>query len=205
MKKEIDPQATKRANAFAAWMKSPMPMVTLIKTFDVTHLVQRSRRTGLKFNMLLCWCIGKAASQVAEFYMVPEGNKLMQYDRLAINVIVVTKDGGISMCDVPFSTDLQQFNADYMRLTTQVSESDQPYDLSADCTIIGTSALPDCEIDGIVNQYSGIYNNPFLAWGKYRRRLFRFKLPISLQFHHAQMDGSHATRFLNLLQEVING
>ena len=193
MKKEIDPQTTKRANAFAAWMKSPMPMVTLIKTFDVTHLVQRCRR------------IGKAASQVAEFYMVPEGNKLMQYDRLAINVIVTTKDGGISMCDVPFSTDLQQFNADYLQLTTRVSESDQPYDLSADCAIIGTSALPDCEIDGIVNQYSGIYNNPFLAWGKYRRRLFRFKLPISLQFHHVQMDGSHATRFLNLLQEVING
>ncbi len=205
MKKEIDPQATKRSNAFAAWMKSPMPMVTLVKTFDVTHLVQRSRRTGLKFNMLLCWCIGKAASQVAEFYMVPEGNKLMQYDRLAINVIVTTKDGGISMCDVPFSTDLQQFNADYLQLTTRVSESGQPYDLSADCAIIGTSALPDCEIDGIVNQYSGIYNNPFLAWGKYRRRLFRFKLPISLQFHHVQMDGSHATRFLNLLQEVING
>lgn len=38
-----------------------MPMVTLMKTLDVTALVRMSRKKGYKFNMLLCWCIGKAA------------------------------------------------------------------------------------------------------------------------------------------------
>ena len=36
MKKEINPKETCRAMAFELWMKSPMPMVTLTKTFDVT-------------------------------------------------------------------------------------------------------------------------------------------------------------------------
>ena len=45
----------------------------------------------------------------------------------------------------------------------------------------------------------------FLAWGKYRRGLFKTTLPISFQFHHAQMDGFEAARFLNGLQETING
>ena len=53
--------------------------------------------------------------------------------------------------------------------------------------------------------YSELFTNPFLAWGKYRCKLFKTMLPISFQFHHAQMDGSEAARFLNGLQETVNG
>ena len=54
------------------WMTSPMPMVTITKTFDVSNLLKASRKSGMKFNVLLCWCIGKAATQVKEFYHLPE-------------------------------------------------------------------------------------------------------------------------------------
>ena len=70
--------------------------------------------------------------------------------------------------------------------------------------IIGTSALVQTEIDCIVNQYSGKYNNPFLIWGRYRKKWFHYELPISFQFHHTQMDGAHAGRFLANLQDEIN-
>jgi chloramphenicol O-acetyltransferase type A len=41
-------------------------------------------------------------------------------------------------------------------------------------------------------------------WGKYRKRCFKTTLPISFQFHHVQMDGGDAARFLELLQKEIN-
>ena len=92
-----------RAQAFELWMKSPMPMVTLTKTFDVTRLCRVSHRRGIKFNMLLCWCIGKTASRIDEFYLLPEQGKLYKYDRLAINVIVNNKGGGINSCDILYT------------------------------------------------------------------------------------------------------
>ena len=61
MAKEVNPQETTRAKAFELWMKAPNPMVTFFKTLDVTNLVRFSKRRGLKFNMLLDYCIGKAA------------------------------------------------------------------------------------------------------------------------------------------------
>ncbi len=64
MKHEVNPIDTNRAQAFELWMKSPMPMVTLTKTFDVTRLRLVSMRRDIKFNLLLCWCIGKASSQM---------------------------------------------------------------------------------------------------------------------------------------------
>ena len=67
MKKEIDPKETSRAQAFELWMMSPNPMVTFFKTIDVTRIVKVSKKRELKFNMLLDWCIGRAASSVKEF------------------------------------------------------------------------------------------------------------------------------------------
>ncbi len=108
--KEVDPQNTSRALAFELWMKAPMPMVTLMKTLDVTPLVRLSQKRGYKFNMLLCWCIGKAAAEVEDCYLLPVGDKLMQYDRLAVNTVVAVRDGGIATCDIPVSADLEQFD-----------------------------------------------------------------------------------------------
>lgn len=201
--KEVNPQDTTRSYAFELWMKAPMPMVTFFKTLDVSRLVRFSRKKKLKFNMLMCWCIGKAASRVKEFYMLPVGDKLIQYDTIAVNTIVANKAGEVSSCDIPFSGDLTEFNGNYLTLTRQVAESCENHDLT-DSMVIGTSALAQYDIDGAVGMYSGIFNNPFMIWGKYRKRLFKTILTVSFQFHHTQMDGAHAATFLHTLQLEIN-
>ena len=155
MKTEINPQETSRAEAFAMWMSSPMPMVTLTKTFNVSNLLKEGKRRNAKFNALLCWCIGKAACQVEEFFLLPEQGKLFKYDRMAVNVIVPNCNGGINSCDIPFSENFDEFYDHYTFLTAQASK--------------------ECKTT----------------------------LPISFQFHHSQMDGGHAARFLDILQREI--
>ena len=201
--KEINPKDTTRAYAFEMWMQAPNPMVTFFKTLDVSRIVSISRRKGLKFNMLMCYCIGRAATQVKEFYMLPVGGKLMKFDTIAVNTIVANSAGEVSSCDLPFSDDLAQFGSDYLRLTKQVADSCVDHDLSSESMVVGTSALAQYEIDGAVGMYSGIFNNPFMIWGKYKRGLFKTTLAISFQFHHTQMDGAHAAKFLDILQREI--
>ena len=76
---------------------------------------------------------------------------------------------------------MEQFNSQYRDCTSKVAGSCQDLDLSDECMVIGTSAIIDTEIDGAVGMNS-------------------YKLPISFQFHHAQMDGAHAGKFLANLQ-----
>ena len=185
-------------------MKAPNPMVTFFKTLEVTNLVRISKRKHLKFNMLLDYCIGRAASCVKEFYILPVGGKLMQYDSIAMNTIVKNKRGELSSCDILFSDDLDIFSREYLKYTAEAAESCTDRDLSAESMVIGTSAIVDTEIDGAVGMNSGIFNNPFIIWGRYRKKLFRYYLPISFQFHHTQMDGAHAGRFLKKLQNEIS-
>ena len=199
----VNPKETSRAYAFEMWMNAPMPMVTFFKTLDVSNLVKISRKKRLKFNMLMCYCIGRAANKIKEFYLLPVGDKLMQYDTIAVNTIVANRDGDVSSCDIPFTDDLFEFNQHYIHLTTQVADSCINHDLH-ESMVIGTSALAKYEIDGAVGMYSGIFNNPFMIWGKYKRHLFKTTLTVSFQFHHTQMDGAHASMYLDRIQSEIN-
>ena len=202
MKQEINPKDTNRALAFELWIKSPMPMVTLTKTIDVTRLYKVSRQRGLKFNMLLCWSIGNAALRIEEFYMLPQNGKLYKFDRMAINVIVDNVMGGLSFCDIAVTDDLELFNVNYLHLTKTISQTCQDI-LDDEAVIVGTSAVTGTELDSIVNQYTDQFCNPMVMWGRYRKKWLTVTLPISFQFHHAQMDGGHAARFLDELQTTI--
>ena len=180
-----------------------MPMVTLVKTLDVSRLVKVSKKSGMKFTMLMSWCVGQAASQVKEFYTLPVNGKLYRYDKLATNVIVENSKGGISSCDIPFTDDLQQFNRYYLSLTAQAANECKSSFLD-EHMVIGTSAMIQTELDCIVNQYTDQFSNPMVMWGRYHKGWLKATLPISFQFHHVQMDGGHAARFLEELQKTIN-
>lgn len=202
MKTEVQPQETKRAYAFEMWLNAPMPMVTLVKTMNVSKLVKISKKSGIKFNTLMCWCIGKTASKTEELHLLPENGKLYQYDQIAVNVVVRNRKGGINSCDIPYTEDLQLFNRDYMELTTKVAEECQSSFLDG-YMIVGTSAMIQTELDCVVNQYTDKFLNPMVMWGKYRKSWFKTLLPVSFQFHHVQMDGGDAARFLEKLQQTI--
>ena len=202
MKTEVQPQETKRAFAFEMWMTAPMPMVTLVKTMNISNLLKISKKSGVKLNTLMCWCIGKAASRTEELHLLPENGKLFRYDQIAVNVVVRNRKGGINSCDIPFSADLQQFNCDYIALTTKVAEECESSFLDG-YMIVGTSAMIQTELDCIVNQYTDKFLNPMVMWGKYRKEWFKTKLPVSFQFHHVQMDGGDGAQFLERFQKTI--
>ena len=204
MAREIDPKNTTRAAAYQLRMNAPNPMVTFFKTLDVTNLIRVSKKRQLKFNMLLDYCIGRAAASIKEFYILPVGDVLMKYDTISVNAIIKNKNNEVSSCDILYMEDLDTFNREYLKYTFQVGETCQDRDLSNDSMVIGTSAIIDTEIDGAVGMNSGIFNNPFMIWGRYRRKMFRYYLPVSFQFHHTQMDGAHAGKFLRNLQDVID-
>jgi len=201
--KEVDPKDTDRAMSYELFIKAPMPMVTIFRTIDVTNILNVSEK-GYKFNMLLCYCIGCAGSRIHEFRLLPVGMKLMEYEEIGVSVVVSNKKGSISFCDLPFCSDLDVFNQNYLSLTKEVETTCENHEIK-DRMMIGTSTLPQYDFDGVINMYNGIFNNPFLMWGKYKQEEARYVIKFSFQFHHVQMDGRQACQFLDDLQRIING
>lgn len=200
--REVDPLTTPRAASWQLFRHAPMPMVTIFQTWDITGLLPIQEKYGWGLNLLLCWCIGQAARQTEEFHLLPVGEKLLEYRKVGVSVIVAVRNGGICSCDLPLSDDLPTFAETYQTLTQAAAETGQDHTL-ADHMMVGTSSLVRYELDGVMNFYSGVYNNPMFFWGKYRREGECVKLPVSFQFHHVQMDGLEACAFLQRVQETI--
>jgi chloramphenicol O-acetyltransferase type A len=200
--REVDPMKTNRAESWKLYIDAPMPMVTIFKTLDISNLMPLKAR-NCKLNMLLCHCIALAANETPEFRLLPVGRTLIAYDQIGVNVIVANQNGGISSCDIPFFPELHDFRRAYLDLTEQVYRSCENYEI-ADRMIVGTSSLVRYDIDGVINMYSGIFNNPFLIWGKYRENGGRTTLQVSFQFHHVQMDGMAACEFLGRVQRHVS-
>ena len=168
-----------------------------------------AEKSGIKFTSLMCWCIGRAASNIEEFYLLPENGKLFRFDKLVINVIVANRQGGINFCDIPFSDDLEQFNRDYLEFT-QRAATECKSSFIEDCMIIGTSAIIQTELDCIVNQYTEKYSNPLVMWGKYRKGLFKTVMPVSFQFdswnscrRKLQAAIKNSSLFVNFAESVL--
>lgn len=162
-----------------------------------------SKRRGISFNSLMCWCIGKAASGIPEFFDLPVEDGMFRFDRIAVGPVVVNRKGGINYCNIPYSDDLQLFNSDYRSITGKAALQCENLCLDSEMMVIGTSAMVQTELDCIVNQYAKGFNNPMVLWGRYRKGFFKTTLPVSFQFHHVQMDGGHGAMFLENLQSII--
>ena len=117
--------------------------------------------------------------------------------------LVKNKTGEVSSCDILFHDNLYDFNSEYLKYTAQVAETCQDRDLSGSSIVIGTSAAIDTELDGAIGMYSGIFNNPSIIWGRYQKIYLRYYLTLSFKFHHTQMDGAHAGKFLANRQNEI--
>lgn len=200
--REIDPMSTNRAASWQLYIDAPMPMVTIFKTLDITSLMEL-KAAGYKLNMLMCYCIACAAGETPEFKLLPVGKKMIAYDQIGVNVIVANENGGINSCDIPYAEKFGDFNRNYLELTEKVRRTCENYEIR-DSMIVGTSSLVKYDLDGVVNMYSGIFNNPFVIWGKYHTDHSKTALQISFQFHHVQMDGMEACGFLEKLQSRIN-
>lgn len=204
MVKEINPKETSRAGAFDLFMNFAYPMLTGIKTFDITNLMKVAQKTGTSKDLLLNYCIGKAAEPIQEFYLLPVEKKLMQYDSLAVRAVVTNKDNGKNNCDIETGKDLETFREQYTKITEESAQNCTDRELLNERMVIFTQAYEHIEMDGVIPAFSGKYNNPLLLWLKYKKKGFRYYLTVTFRYHHAQMDGEQAGRFFNNIQKEID-
>ncbi|MCQ2285822.1 MAG: CatA-like O-acetyltransferase [Bacteroidales bacterium] len=200
---EIDPEQTQRAESYKEFVISPMPMVTIFKTIDITKMIKFCNRKGYKYNMVFCYCIGQASKKMPELLYQMKDKTMLKFDKFAIDVIVNNKNGQLGYCDVPVIDELEKIKRPYLESTAAVSERSKNKYIT-DASIICTSAIVKYDIDGVVNQYHPIYDHPYLAWGKFTKHWFRTHLKLSFQFHHIIIDAGDACRYIEEIQKVIN-
>lgn len=203
MKKIVTPAEVGRQLEYDCWMNSKMPMAHITVTLDVTHIVRYcKKRSNVPLNAAMCYCIARAVNQIHEGHILVEGDHLLWGDTVNVQTILKDSKGSLRFCDLPTLDDFDEYISQYHRLVKEVYDSCSHH-FEPDRIIMGTSCISTrVPIDAAVNQWVDSFQNLFLMWGAYRPCFFRkYKLPMSIQFHHVQINGGEICHFFELLQK----
>lgn len=107
-----------------------------------------------------------------------------------------------------YRRDFEEFQKEYDRdLEVYGNRNEMMAKPDAPENCFTVSMIPWASYEGFhLNIQSGYdYLRPIFTMGKYYEEKGRSMLPLSIQVHHAVCDGFHVCRFVNELQELING
>lgn len=199
----VTPKEANREIQCEMWKDAVVPTVMVGRLFNLTHVVRKSRRTGVKLHALMMYCVGMAVRNIPQFYYLYDQGNFRLYDSLNVQTVVLNKNNTLNFCDVPFSENFDEFYENYKRNMAIVYNTCENL-FNESSMSVATSAVVQTELDSLSNQYTG-WHNPFVAWGRYRRNFWgRCRAQIFLQFDHRQMDGLHVAAFYNNLQRILD-
>ena len=203
----IDMDAYPRKDHFAYFKGLAIPYVGLTVNVDITGLPQVMKAHGLPFFLTICCCVDRAANGVPEFRQRIVHDRIIEFDRCRASYTVALPDGTYCYCDLDCDLPLE----DYIRYAAKAQEEamqrhsiEETEEEALDKLFIST--IPWVSFTALTHPAAiPADSNPRITWGKSFTQGDQVLLPVSVQCHHALVDGLHIARFYELLDEEIRG
>jgi chloramphenicol O-acetyltransferase len=203
--RRFSPKDANRVAHFDHFRGYALPYTNITCRVDVTNLIDRckARKEAIFPAMLIA--VTCAVNAVEQLRQRIDGDEIVEYSVVHPAYTTLLTDDTIRFCPTQCSDDRSQFIKNIAD-SKQYASNDGPlephvgrYDL------FFVSVLP--WLDFTQMQHPAQTQNgdsvPRIAWGKFSGDTTH-TMPVSLQVHHALVDGLHMARFFEALQEELN-
>jgi chloramphenicol O-acetyltransferase type A len=147
----------------------------------------------------------KAANSIEEFRLRLRESRVWLHDEIHASSTILLEDGSLAFSFFKNSEDPAEFllqAQDALRHQTEhpsLTEWDDRDD------VLFITSLPWIEFTSFTNpQRSALDSIPKIAFGKYVSEGGAWWMPISVEVHHALVDGIHVSRFLDSFQRNLS-
>jgi chloramphenicol O-acetyltransferase type A len=198
----IDLESWARRDHFYAFKTWGYPHFNLCANVDVTPLYPFTKQRGISFNLAVVFVITQAANEIREFKYRIRGNGVVEYEIVHPAITIMVKDDLFSFCVLEFDEDFTEFCT---RALKQMDDVRRQPSLSNDPerdNLFYTTAIPWVSFTSITHplDLDHMDSVPRFAWGKFFKDGDTLKMPLSVQAHHALVDGVHAGQFFEKVQ-----
>lgn len=193
-----------RKTHFEHFCKMEYPFVGLTATVDLTDFMHIEMANNLPLFLSINYCVGRAANRTPAFRQRIHAGRVAEYDRCDTSHVVLLPDSSYTYCRLncmqPYDTYLPQAIAAQKR-AEQSSGLEEGEDAES---LIYISTVPWIHQTALIQPISdALDSNPRFVWGKIEQIGGRFQMPLSLQAHHALVDGVHIAEFFRHLEEEL--
>ena len=199
----IDTETWSRRDLFRLFKEYDNPYFNLCAELDATNLLDFARSRKLSFFVTYHFLSTKAANEVEPFRYRLRGERVLVHDRVDAGAVLLLADESFTFVYFDFTEDFRAFHETAVSIVERARAEPPGLDARAERDdLIYHSVIPWVSFTSISHARDSRRQNgiPKIAFGKYRDVGGRVLMPVSVEVHHALMDGLHAGRYFERLQ-----
>ena len=203
MPEYLDTEAWSRRHLFRLFKDYDDPFVNVCADVEVTPLLAFARERGLSPFVTYHFLSTKTANELEPFRYRLRGERVLVHARVDAGAIVLLADDSFTFVYFDFEEDFPVFHDRARAAVERARRQPPPLDARADRDdLVYHSVIPWVSFTSISHardsrRRSGI---PKITFGKFRDVAGRMMMPVSVEVHHALMDGLHVGRFFERLE-----
>jgi chloramphenicol O-acetyltransferase type A len=203
--KVIGKETWARRSQYMFFRNLAQPHFSVTSNVDVTPLISKIRLKELSaFNACL-FSLMSAANAVPEMRLRFRGDTVVEHETVHASTTMPIEDDNFAFCGIEFAPDWSEFNRRCQKeLARAKSQAELKEHIEDSDEWIFLSCLPWLRFTALSNPNNGPDDCiPRISWGKFFEQNSVWLMPVSVQVHHALVDGVHMGRFFQILESTI--
>jgi chloramphenicol O-acetyltransferase type A len=202
----IDMETWERGELFKFFNAWACPHFSMCANVDLTAFQPVVRQRNLSFTVSITYVIARAANSIPEFrYRIRQG-KVVEHEVVHPSTTILTKGGLFGFCTFEYAEDFAEFAPKAAQQMAFVREHPTLESTAGRDDLLYMTAIPWVSFTSFMHPLD-LYpadSFPRFACGKYFSEGERLKMPLSIQGHHAVMDGLHVSRCYEAIQGLLD-
>jgi chloramphenicol O-acetyltransferase type A len=202
----IDMQTWSRRHHFRTFSAFNHPHFNMCVNVDVTAFYPFVKRNGYSLTVSMVYVIARASNAIPEFRQRIRGDQVVEHEIVNPGFSILVDKDLFSFCDVAYAEDFSEFARRAEKKIADVKAHLELENNPEKDDVLYMSPIPWVSFTSFTHpmQFHPADSIPRFAWGKYFQEGDTLKMPLSVQGHHAVMDGIHMGRYYETLQEYLH-
>lgn len=208
MPEYLEIESWSRRQHFEFFKDFDNPFFNICADTDVTSLLALVRaQQGLSFSIAYHFLSMKAANEVESFRYRLRGERVLIHERIHAGTTLLLANESFTFVYFDYTDDFEEFHTRAKEsIAIALAGKSRLDERENDDDLIHHSVIPWVSFNSIshARNWGRLDSIPKIAFGKYRADGNRMKMPISVEVHHALVDGLHVGRYFERVESYFS-
>ncbi len=207
-KKIINTDNWNRKEHFDFFSAFDEPFYCITARVECSRAYSRAKQEGVSFFIYYLHKALAAVNDIEELITRIEEENIVIYDRINVSATIARKDKTFAFSYIEYDPDINIFKKNAEKEIVRIQENPgllfNPEKELLD--VVHFSSLPWISFTGLTHarNYNDSDSVPKITFGRMTESDGRKQMPVSIMVHHGLVDGYHLSRYINMLQALLD-
>lgn len=204
--KLIDIENWKRKDHYHYFKQLDYPHFSICGNLDITKFYKYIKEKKLPFFVSVLYAATKTANSIKEFRYRIKEDQVLEHETVNPSFTVMAEGEVFSFCTVGFVEGFEDFKIKTLKEIEKTKNNVIIKDEPGRDDLIYITSIPWISFTNVTHpiQMRPVDSIPRISWGQYFEENGKIKLPLSVQAHHALVDGIHVGQYFHTMQKIVD-